>query len=188
MLHGRSGDEDVMWAFAPVLPEHWLIVAPRGIVPDPDGGYAWHPRKRDEWPALSAFDNSVAAVYGFIRSLSGLYDADPDYVYLMGFSQGAATAYATAIRHPGLAQGIAGLVGFAPAASEVEVSVEPLSRMPVFMAVGRADPRIPLERAEECARVLRVAGSRVEYRVYDTGHRISAQGMRDLKRWWRERQ
>ena len=42
MLHGRSGDENVMWVFARALPPDWLIVAPRAIQPDPAGGFsAW---------------------------------------------------------------------------------------------------------------------------------------------------
>lgn len=147
MLHGRSGDEDVMWVFASVLPKDWLVVAPRGLKPDPAGGYAWHPRQRDEWPPLRTFDEAVAAVARFIHALADLYRADLDQVYLMGFSQGAATAYATAMRHPGLVKGIAGLVGFVPIECSDAVSVEPLKDKPIFMAVSTRDPFIPLERS-----------------------------------------
>ncbi|MFQ5398315.1 MAG: alpha/beta hydrolase [Anaerolineae bacterium] len=187
MLHGRSGNEDVMWIFARTAPETWLMVAPRGIKRDPRGGYAWHPRGRDEWPALHQFDDAVAAVVRFIRALPPLYGADPARIYLMGFSQGAATAYATALRHPGLVQGIAGLVGFVPVECDAALETAPLQGLPLFMAAGRNDPLIPIARTAACAQTLRDAGAQLAYHEYDTGHKLSAQGMRDLKAWWEAR-
>lgn len=189
MLHGRSGDENAMWLFARTLPNstNWLAAAPRGIKPDPDDGYAWHPRRRDEWPPLRMFDEAVAAVVRFIRALRDLYSADPDRMYLMGFSQGAATAYATAMRHPGLVQGVAGIVGFVPGDCANVLRAAPLAGLPIFMAAGRADPFIPLERAAACARTLREGGALLDYHEYDAGHKLHAKGLQDLKRWWRQR-
>jgi len=187
LLHGRSGDENVMWVFARTLPEDWLLVAPRAIKPDPDGGFAWHPRQPHEWPSLPMFAEAVSAVVQFIQDLPALYNADPQHIYLMGFSQGAATAYATALLHPGLIHGVAGLVGFVPAETEGLVTTQPLAARPVFMAVGRQDPLIPLTIAQACARVLRAAGAELDYHEYDTVHKLDLQGMRDLTNWWKER-
>jgi phospholipase/carboxylesterase len=176
-----------MWVFSRVLPEEWLAVAPRGIKRDPAGGYAWHPRQRDEWPSLAMFDEAVSAVARFIEALPGLYKADPEQIYLMGFSQGAATAYATAMRNPGLVKGIAGLVGFVPVQCDDAVRIAALSELPIFMAVGRQDPLIPYTRSQACARTLRATGADLTYREYETGHRLNAQGVRDLRAWWGER-
>ncbi|MBK8986770.1 MAG: dienelactone hydrolase family protein [Chloroflexi bacterium] len=187
MLHGRSGNEDVMWVFGKSCPPGWLLVAPRAIKPDPDGGYAWHPRSQDEWPSLIQFDAAVTAVTRFIHALPSLYNADPQHIYLMGFSQGAAAAYATAMRQPGLVQGIAGLVGFAPEDCAVEGETAVLSGLPIFMAVGREDALIPYDRAQRCAQTLRTAGADLTYREYNTGHRLNAAGFRDLTAWWQAR-
>jgi phospholipase/carboxylesterase len=188
MLHGRSGDENAMWVFAPVLPAGWLLVSPRGLKPDPDGGHAWHPRKRDEWPRLESFDEAVAAVARLIRALPEVYGADPGRVYLMGFSQGAATAYALALRHRELVGGVAGLVGFVPeGCGEQTPGVSSLSGLPIFMAVGRFDPLIPLERARASAEALRRAGAALELHEYPSGHRLNPQGVRDLRKWWWQR-
>ena len=187
MLHGRSGTEDAMWVFARALPKEWLVVAPRGIKPDPGGGYAWHPRQRDEWPSLEMFAPAAEAVIRFIRALPGVYNAAQNRVFLMGFSQGAATAYATAMQQPDLVKGIAGLVGFVPVACEEAIDTLALLDLPIFMAVGKEDPLIPFERAENCARTLRATGADLTYREYDTGHRLNAQGMRDLTAWWQAR-
>lgn len=187
MLHGRSGSEDAMWIFGRTIPTGWLMVAPRGIKPDPSGGYTWYPRARNEWPTLEQFEEASQAVHQFVRALPQLYNADPRQVYLMGFSQGAATAYATAIRHPGSVQGIAGLLGFIPVECGAIQENSPLMTLPIFMAAGKRDPLVPLSRTVSCAQTLYMAGAQLEYYEYDTGHRLNAQGLRDLKQWWQAR-
>lgn len=187
MLHGRSGSEEVMWIFSRTVPQGWLLVAPRAIEPDPDGGYAWHPRARNEWPGLSQFDEAVGRVVQFMDAMSAFYQADPQRTYLMGFSQGAATSYAVALRYPGLVQGIAGLVGFIPTQCGDVARLAPLADLPIFMAVGKADELIPYGRSQSCAQTLQATGAELTYREYDTGHKLNAAGMRDLGEWWAAR-
>ena len=184
MLHGRSGNEDVMWIFARAVPQEWLLVAPRAIKEDPAGGYSWRIREKEEWPSLVEFDVPVGAVIDFIEALPDLYGADLDHLYLMGFSQGAATAYAVAMRYPRLVQGIAGLVGFVPMECEDMAAAQPLEELPIFMAVGRQDPRIPYSRSLACAQTLNLAGADLDYHEYDMAHRLNAEAMHDLKAWW----
>lgn len=187
MIHGRSGSEDVMWVFQRALPKGWLVVAPRAIKDDPDGGYAWHPRHQDEWPTLEMFDKAVSAVVKFINALPELYGADLGQIYLIGFSQGAATSVATAMRHPGLVQAIAALVGFAPEDCESEVGQGSLHGLPIFMAVGTKDNTIPLAISRKSADTLRAAGANLAYNEYETGHKLNAAGMRALKEWFSNR-
>ena len=187
MLHGRYGNEDVMWIFGESAPVHWLKIAPRGQLAEPTGGYSWVYQEYGVWPELPAFDKAVTAVTHFLHALPRVYNADPDQLYLMGFSQGAAVSYAAAIRHPGIMQAIAGLVGFIPDACAGPNNLAGLEELPIFMAVGREDEIIPYERSLGCAKVLRQANARLEYNEYDTGHKLNAQGMRDLQTWMHER-
>lgn len=179
LLHGRGGDENVMWVFERTLPARWLVVAPRAPTPDPGGGFVWHPRQPNEWPTLEMFDDAAETLAHFIHALPALYNADLNQLYLMGFSQGAALAYAAAFKHPALIKGIAGLVGFLPPGGEGR-----LNGLPIFLAIGQQDPLIPLELARASAEQLRQAGAEVDAREYDTGHKLDAAGMRDLKAWW----
>jgi phospholipase/carboxylesterase len=176
-----------MWIFAPTVPDGWLLVAPRGIKEDPWGGYSWRIRDKEEWPDLVQFDVPVGAVVDFIHSLPDLYGADLERLFLMGFSQGAATAYAVAMRHPGLVRGIAGLVGFVPMECSDIMAAQPLEGLPIFMAVGREDERVPYERSLNCAQTLNLAGAELDYHEYDTGHRLNAAGMSALSAWWQAR-
>lgn len=186
MLHGRFGNEDVMWLFAQTVPTDWLMLAPRGLHEDGEG-YSWHPRLPDEWPCLYELDHAVTAVTHFIHALPRQYNADPRRIYLMGFSQGAAVAYALALKYPRLVRGIAGLVGFVPEACDTAVQLQSLDNLPIFVAVGRKDPLIPYQRAQRGAQTLRQAGANLAYHEYDTGHKLSARGMKDLQAWWAAR-
>lgn len=184
LLHGRSGNEDVMWIFAATIPSDWLILAPRAPHPDPAGGYAWHPPTPDEWPCLNEFGSAVTAVTRFIHTLPHLYHADPTRIYLMGFSQGAAAAYAIVLTYPRLIQGIAALVGFVPTACDAATPPPALPGLPIFMAVGRADPLIPFTRAQADAQTLRTAGANLTYHEYPTAHKLPPSGAADLQTWW----
>ena len=112
LLHGRLGNEEVMWLFRRVVPRPWLVVAPRAILPEGTSGFSWHAQPYGQWPEASAFDPAVDALSRFLLALPRLYNADPDRLYLIGFSQGAAVAFAAARREPTLARGTPGPVGF----------------------------------------------------------------------------
>ena len=187
MLHGHLGNEDVMWIFKQALPKDWLLVAPRAIVQDAPNSYSWHPREQGEWPTLAKFEDAVQRVSAFIKVLPELYNADLNQLYLMGFSQGAATAFATAVSHPGWTKGIASLVGFMPLEVDDAIDDALLEDVPVFMAVGTKDDRVPVEIARECGKAVRAMGAFLEYREYETGHKLNGEGMRKLKQWWVER-
>lgn len=187
MLHGRYGNENAMWIFARTLPDDWLVVAPRAIRAD-RGGYSWQLHHDGKWPCLSDYTPAVTAVNRFLDALPELYHADPVRTYLMGFSQGAAAAFALALDDPERARGIAGLVGFVPEKCDTAVAPRPLQGLPMFMAVGKEDQMVPYHVAQKSRNVIDAAGADLEYHEYDTGHRLNAQGMKDLKRWWRRRE
>lgn len=187
MIHGHQGNEEVMWVFAQTLPPGWLVAAPRAVVPVAEKSFTWQSRRADEWPCLNQLDDAVTAVTHFIGALPDLYQADLNQIYLMGFSQGAAIAFATAIQNPGWIKGIASLVGFMPLQVDKAIEQAALKDMPVFMAAGSQDDRIPLTIAQESAAAVRAMGAYLEYREYATGHKLNADGLRKLKSWWAER-
>ena len=187
MLHGYQGNEEVMWIFANTIPKDWLKIAPRGVETAGDS-YSWGKLPQSGWPGLADFDAAVTAVAQFIHSLPDLYQVDPEQIYLMGFSQGAATAWATALAHPGLTRGIAGLVGFMPILPDkAPFSADHWRELPIFMAAGKEDETIPLEISRRSAEAIRRLGAALDYGEYETGHRLNAAGMRELREWWRKR-
>ncbi|HUM68969.1 MAG TPA: hypothetical protein PLK31_09005, partial [Chloroflexota bacterium] len=98
-----------------------------------------------------------------------------------------AVALAVALQNPGLVKVIASLVGFVPLQVEEAINRAALRDMPVFMAAGTQDGRVPLAVAQNSAAAAQAMGAFLEYREYDTGHKLDAAGMRKLKSWWGDR-
>ena len=184
LLQGRMGNEEVMWVFANTLPENWLVVSVRALYPEGEG-YSWY-MDRSGWPTMVTYEDGISAVTHFIDQLPDLYDADPDQIHLMGFSQGAALSLAVAMKHPHKVQSIASLVGFVPEQCSAENQVN-LHGLPIFFAIGARDETIPIYRARASRRFLEESLANVTSDEYTTGHRLNAQGMRDLKAWWDDR-
>lgn len=192
LLHGLGGDERVMWVFASQLPRHWLLVAPRAPLPAEPAGWTWLLRQPDEWPDLARFDAPVDALVRFLDGLPAFHPADLQRLVLIGFSQGAATAFALALRlaqrpdSPVRTRGIASLVGFMPrGAAEAFPGQGLLAGLPTFMAVGQRDPLVPVTQGRLAADAARALGADLRYQEYEAGHKIPSQGMRDLADWCR---
>ncbi len=96
----------------------------------------------------------------------------------MGFSQGAALAFAYAARAESPLLGIASLAGFVP-----DGDLLGLHELPVFWAHGTADERIPIERARRDADRVVAAGAGLTFCEDAVGHKVGVNCMRDLKVW-----
>ena len=215
LLHGMGGDERVMWIFSHQLPAHWLQVAPPAPLPAQPAGWAWLPRRPDEWPSLARFDDAAALLEGFLLGLPSWHRVDLSRTVVLGFSQGAATAFALALRlaarqaaaatgsptQPSL-RGLASLVGFMPegalgspgsGAESESIGLrelgggvaQPLSGLPVFLALGERDPLVPAARARQAADDARALGATVSLQAYEAGHKLPLQGLKDLGTWCR---
>ncbi len=177
LLHGLTGDESAMWPFAAAVPQGAWVVGPRAPHPAPSGGFSWLPPGPTHRPALHDFSEAVGGLellLGDLERRHGLSSAGP---VLVGFSQGAAVAFAAAAK--GLpAAGVAALAGFLP-----QGDVSRLKGLPVYWGHGVQDRMVPLERAQRDVARLRRAGSRVTFCQAEVGHKVGAACMRDLQVW-----
>lgn len=184
MVHGRAGNEDVTWVFQNALPKNWLLISPRAPYTDPLRGYSWHVRGEQAWSSVDDFDPAVTQFNQFLTALPNTYNVDLSRTHFLGFSQGSALLYTVAARYPEKVKCMSALVGFMPAGMEDSPYKENLRDKRVFMAVGRNDDTIPLTQSQRCANVLISAGTQLDYREYETGHKLNRAGMSDLRRWW----
>ncbi len=189
LLHGWTGDENVMWVFASRLPKGALMIAPRGLYPAPDGGYSWQPHRQDAWPSVAGFRPAVDALAGLLdrleAGLPGILAAGYHRPSLVGFSQGAALAYTFALAHPQRVERLAGLAGFLPEGTERLVENRPLEGKAVFVAHGAQDTRVPVERARRSVELLQKAGAQVIYCEEDVGHKLSVGCFRGLEEFFK---
>jgi phospholipase/carboxylesterase len=183
MLHGWTGDENVMWVFASRLPKNALLVAPRGIYSTAGGGYSWHPDLSKIWPWVNDF---LPAVEALLRTLSSnnFPEADLSELHIVGFSQGAALAYTIAILYPERVATIASLSGFLPDGATAWLGNHRIKGLPVFIAHGTEDELVPIERARSCVNLLQQAGAQVTYCEDNVGHKLSANCFRGLEAFY----
>jgi phospholipase/carboxylesterase len=204
LLHGWTGDENVMWIFASRLPDNYLMIAPRGLYKSPLGGYGWHEHRRQAWPALDEFKPAVDALVELVGVENGAspavahtleelpggqdatYQADYSDVSLVGFSQGAALSYAFALHHPQRVRLLAGLAGFMPENAEELIEKRLLEGKQVFVTHGTQDDMVPVEKARRTVELLQRAGSEVTYCEAEAGHKLSAPCFRALEAFFKK--
>jgi phospholipase/carboxylesterase len=196
-LHGLGADG---YDFEPIVPELGLAATPavRFVFPHApmrpvtiNGGAvmrAWYDVfslegvRREDDAGVRASQASVEALIA--REISRGVPAAR--LVLAGFSQGGAIALQTGLRH---AEGLAGIMAlstYLPLASTLTAEASAANRdVPIFMAHGRHDSLIPIERATISRDVLRKAGYQVEWHDYAMEHAVCRAEIDDIAAWLR---
>jgi phospholipase/carboxylesterase len=105
-------------------------------------------------------------------------------IVLAGFSQGCAMALLTGVRHRERLAGIAGLSGYLPLArSTASERTDANAHTPIFMAHGRQDNVVDIERGQASCEALRELGYEVEWHDYPMAHSVSMEEISDLNQW-----
>jgi phospholipase/carboxylesterase len=199
MLHGLSGDENVMWIFDHALPRPATVIAPRALYASELGGYSWARAVMSDELDHVDFREAIDHLAHFLREVIALQQDDPERVILMGFSQGAALSYVFSQAHPEVLRGVIALAGFLPrydrqsstllgsprAMSQLSAGRRAGQNTPLRYLIihGTRDEAVPIERAREARAVLEQRGASVEYHEHRIGHKVSAQGMQEIARW-----
>lgn len=105
-------------------------------------------------------------------------------IVLAGFSQGCAMALMTGVRHKERLAGIVGMSGYLPlAATTAAERSQANAATPVFLAHGRQDPVVVIERGQASREALQQLGYPVEWHDYPMAHSVCAQEVVDLNGW-----
>jgi phospholipase/carboxylesterase len=182
LLHGRTGDETVMWVVAEALPSRGLMVAPRAPFVSTNGGYSWEEPPPTGKATFEGFEPSVSALEALLDRLEDERGLDRRRLILVGFSQGTALAFAVARDERTRPQGIVALAGFLP-----DGNVGHLRDVPIFWGHGTLDTKVPIERARADVERLRRVGTSVQFCEAEVEHRVGVECMRGLRQWWQAR-
>lgn len=182
MLHGLSGDEHAMWVFESALPTQSLLVAPRAPYPQPGGGFGWVPQLGAWPPLVEEYIETVPVFDALLRHLEAEHRLNRRRMILMGFSQGAAMAFAATML--GLSFPPAAII--VAAAHLPQGDLTPLRGLPTFWAHGRRDEVIPIEVARTDVERLREVGALVQLCEADASHKLGKECLQDLRNWFRE--
>jgi len=197
LIHGRAGDENVMWVFSRAIEDlDPIVIAPRGLVPDPIGGYSWwnlhHDPNTEESPSpshskLAQVKPAIDKIIEAAKKMPEMYGVDPNKIFVLGFSQGGAVSISCAMEHPQMFRGVGMLASFVPSVIKEKYADCDLSGLNVFISHGTKDRIIPIERAKEGLDFLTERGANVAYNEDEVGHKISSAGIKSFKNWLMER-
>jgi phospholipase/carboxylesterase len=105
-------------------------------------------------------------------------------IVLAGFSQGCAMTLLTGLRHKERLAGLMGLSGYLPLANTTMAERSDANALtPIFLAHGRQDGVVPVERAEASRDALRAMGYDVEWHEYAMPHSVCPQEIADMNKW-----
>lgn len=180
LLHGLTGDEDVMWIFTQRLARHYLTIAPRGLYSSSLGGYSWYHDQANDNPHVDDYRGAIDALLDLLQP-GDFPTADFSRLSIVGFSQGAALAYTYAALHADKVHSLAGLAGFAPGGFAGLTGGRPLQGKPVFVAHGSEDETVPVERARRSVELLEQAGAQVVYCEEAVGHKLGSSCFRSME-------
>lgn len=188
-LHGYGANKRQMMREARVMaPPNFAIASLQGFhqhmkkPKEPGGplrfGFGWltnfHP------------EDSVAvhhqALLDLMQALAGEGVADPERIFLLGFSQTCALNYKFAFTHPDLLRGVVGICGGIPGDWETNENYQP-TKAPIFHLAGARDEFYPPARVSDYERKLRLRAGDVEFRSYDATHEIVPAMREDVRTW-----
>jgi phospholipase/carboxylesterase len=195
-LHGLGADGS---DFEPVVPELGLPADPsvRFVFPNApsmpvtcNGGYvmpAWYDIISLEPTSRVVDEDGIVASRAAIRRLierENRRGIPCERIFLAGFSQGGAVAYATALTHPEPLAGLIALSTYLPVTALVEAEGTPANRgIPVLAAHGRFDDVVAPQLGTAARDFLRGRGYAVEWLEYPMPHSVCLEEVEDIGRW-----
>ena len=113
---------------------------------------------------------------------------DPGKIFLFGFSQGAAYAYYTAIKNPGIFAGIVAVAGIFPDTDLAfslfsDEEIRSAVGLPVLVAHGIQDRPDIVEKSRLASNRLQTYGYSVSYLPFSGGHELSGELMLRVVDW-----
>lgn len=190
LLHGYGSNEKDLFALSEDLPEEFLVLSVRAPFPHPTTGYAWFGLDfsggvpvRDK----AETEKSRSILIEFIRAAVRKFDADPERVFVVGFSQGAMMGLSLLLTTPDLLRGVAALSGriFESIIPFALTQIELCDRS-VFIGHGTEDDLVPVLRAREAKKFLLSRGVHVDYHEYPASHGVHPDEVDDLSRWMKK--
>jgi phospholipase/carboxylesterase len=199
-MHGLGADGS---DFVPVVPHLGLDDAPsmRFVFPNApqipvtcNGGYVM-----PAWYDIITLDSTTRTVdeAGIVRSREAIRrlierenqrGVPSERIFVAGFSQGGAIAYATALTHPQRLAGIIALSTYIPTPALLETEATAVNAvLPIFAAHGTEDDVVSPELGTRARDLVLRLGHDVAWHEYPMPHSVCIEEIIDIGAWLRER-
>ena len=122
------------------------------------------------------------AILDLIEILGNEGIADPERVFLLGFSQSCALNYRFAFTHPNHLRGVVGICGGIPGDWETSSAYREAPIDILHLAGTRDEFYLP-ERVQDYERQLKTRTRSVQFKSYDAAHEIVPEMRSDVVQW-----
>ncbi len=186
-LHGIGSNEDDLFAFADLLDPRCVVLSARAPLVIGPGSYAWFDVRflpQGNSINVEQLRASRDTLVQFIGEAAAAYQADPQRVYLMGFSQGGIMGLTVALTHPALVAGVVAMSSrIPPQVVPWLAPKEDLTGLPLLMTHGTDDQVIPVRDAREARKLLESLPVDLTYHEYPMGHQVIPKSLQDALTW-----
>jgi phospholipase/carboxylesterase len=191
LFHGVGSNELSMAGLAPDLDPRLLVVSVRSPIELGPFSFGWYPveftwdgPRIDADAALAGWERAGA----FVDEAVGTLGADPDRVFVAGFSQGGIIALALLLTSPERVAGAVCMSGRLPAELLPHaVAPERLRGKPVLIVHGTGDRTLPVAYARSARDTLTGLPVQLTYREIEIGHTTSPESVAIVSGWIAER-
>jgi phospholipase/carboxylesterase len=188
-LHGYGGDKTSMMKLMRRINERdYLIAALQGphqhmIIPT---GESMQPRYGFGWLTNFKPEESVAIHHRLLREiierLTSSGEADPDRIFLLGFSQAAAVNFRFAFTNNDLIRGVVAICGGIPGDWQTDGKYQSGKIDVLYIAAERDEFYTP-DRMRQNAESLRSRARSVELRFFDAAHEVPRDAYPMIDNW-----
>jgi phospholipase/carboxylesterase len=190
LLHGIGSNEHDLYGLAPFLDERFLIISVRAPNTLGPGSYAWFEVDfTAQGPVINPEQAEISreTLITFLNEAVTTYGADPEQVYLMGFSQGAIMSASVALTQPELVAGVVMMSGrILPEIQPLIAPKEELAGLPFIVVHGTADTVLPITYGRASRELLSSLPVELTYHEYPMGHEVSQESLNDVTTWLSE--
>lgn len=179
LLHGTGGDENDLLSLGKLIAPKAALLSPRGKVLE-QGMPRFFKRIAEGVFDIEDLRRRTHELAEFIDRAKEAYNLGTSPIIAVGFSNGANIAGSMLLGEPGHLDGAALLHAMVPF---VPQEFPDLSKVPVFVASGRADPIAAPMEAERLIDLLKMAHAPVTEFWHNGGHSISRDELRALQEW-----
>lgn len=191
LLHGYGSNERDLFGLASYVDPRFLVVSVRAPQLVMQGAFGWF---QINWTNTGISIDRTAAeqardqIIQFVEEAAAAYGADPERIYLLGFSQGAIMSAAVALARPNL---VAGAVLMSGSVTD-DVVPDTLDRRalegkPFLVVHGLYDQVLPIRNGRVSRDTLSMLPVALSYHEYPIGHEVSQESLSEVVRWLRAR-
>lgn len=185
-LHGVGGNETNLMPQFTGVDARLRVFSVRAPIQRSVNAFGWFDVRFEPDPIINAdqAESSRVSLIAFLERVVTEYNLEPRQVYLVGFSQGAIIGASLALTRPDLVAGLVMLSGrVLPEIAPLLAPPRSLSELPVFVAHGCFDSKLPIRHAHATSALLSSLGVKLTYREYVMGHEIGEDEISEVNMW-----